>query len=44
VQVRWLMRALKNLNNEAEYIARDDPEADGTNCHQRKRFRVKVLL
>jgi toxin ParE1/3/4 len=27
VQVRWLRRALKNLDEEAEYIARDDPEA-----------------
>lgn len=27
MQVRWLRRALKNLEEEAEYIARDDPEA-----------------
>jgi toxin ParE1/3/4 len=27
VQVRWLRRALKNLDEEADYIARDDPEA-----------------
>jgi len=27
VKVRWLARALKNLDEEAEYIARDDPEA-----------------
>ena len=27
MQVRWLRRALKNLDEEAEYIARDDPEA-----------------
>jgi addiction module RelE/StbE family toxin len=27
VRVRWLRRALKNLDEEAEYIARDDPEA-----------------
>jgi toxin ParE1/3/4 len=27
VQVRWLTRALKNLDEEAEYIARDDREA-----------------
>jgi addiction module RelE/StbE family toxin len=26
VRVRWLRRALKNLDEEAEYIARDDPE------------------
>ncbi len=27
MQVRWLRRALENLDEEAEYIARDDPEA-----------------
>ena len=27
MQVRWLRRALKNLDEEVEYIARDDPEA-----------------
>ncbi|HEV3113742.1 MAG TPA: type II toxin-antitoxin system RelE/ParE family toxin [Candidatus Binataceae bacterium] len=27
MRVRWLRRALKNLDEEAEYIARDDPEA-----------------
>jgi toxin ParE1/3/4 len=27
VRVRWLRRALKNLDEEAEYIARDDPQA-----------------
>jgi toxin ParE1/3/4 len=27
VQVRWLRRALKNLDDEAAYIARDDVEA-----------------
>jgi toxin ParE1/3/4 len=27
VQVRWLKRALKNLDEEAAYIARDNPEA-----------------
>jgi toxin ParE1/3/4 len=27
VQVRWLRRALKNLGEEAEYIAHDDPES-----------------
>jgi addiction module RelE/StbE family toxin len=27
VRVRWLRRALRNLDDEAEYIARDDPEA-----------------
>ncbi|MGO9061921.1 MAG: type II toxin-antitoxin system RelE/ParE family toxin [Candidatus Binataceae bacterium] len=27
MQVRWLKRALKNLDEEAQYIARDDPEA-----------------
>lgn len=27
MQVRWLRRALKNLDEEAEYIARVDPEA-----------------
>jgi len=27
VQVRWLKRALKNLDDEAAYIARDDPLA-----------------
>jgi toxin ParE1/3/4 len=25
VRVRWLRRALENLDEEAEYIARDDP-------------------
>jgi addiction module RelE/StbE family toxin len=27
VRVRWLRRALQNLDEEAEYIARDDPDA-----------------
>jgi toxin ParE1/3/4 len=27
VRVRWLKRALRNLDEEAEYIARDDPDA-----------------
>jgi addiction module RelE/StbE family toxin len=27
VRVRWLRRALGNLDEEAEYIARDDPDA-----------------
>jgi toxin ParE1/3/4 len=27
VRVRWLRRALRNLDEEAEYIARDDPDA-----------------
>jgi len=27
VQVKWLRRALKNLDEEAEYIAAEDPEA-----------------
>jgi toxin ParE1/3/4 len=27
VRVKWLRRALKNLDEEAEYIARDNPEA-----------------
>jgi toxin ParE1/3/4 len=27
VRVRWLRRALRNLDEEAEYIARDDPAA-----------------
>ena len=27
MRVRWLRRALENLEEEAEYIARDDPEA-----------------
>jgi toxin ParE1/3/4 len=27
VRVRWLKRALKNLDEEAEYIARDNPQA-----------------
>jgi len=27
VRVRWLARALANLNAEAEFIARDQPEA-----------------
>ncbi len=27
MQVRWLRRALSNLDEEAEYIARDDPHA-----------------
>jgi toxin ParE1/3/4 len=27
VRVRWLRAALKNLDEEAEYIARDDPRA-----------------
>jgi addiction module RelE/StbE family toxin len=27
VRVRWIRRALKNLDEEAAYIARDDPRA-----------------
>ena len=27
MQVKWLRRALQNLNNEADYIAQDDPAA-----------------
>jgi toxin ParE1/3/4 len=27
VRVRWLRRALRNLEEEADYIARDDPQA-----------------
>jgi addiction module RelE/StbE family toxin len=27
VRVKWLKRALENLDQEAEYIARDDPKA-----------------
>ena len=27
MRVRWLRRALKNLDEEAEYIAHDDPQA-----------------
>ncbi len=27
MRVRWLRRALQNLDEEAEYIARDDPDA-----------------
>jgi addiction module RelE/StbE family toxin len=27
VRVRWLRRALRNLDEEAEYIARDNPHA-----------------
>ena len=27
MRVRWLRRALKNLDKEAEYIARDNPDA-----------------
>lgn len=27
VQVRWLKRALRNLKEEADYIAQDDPQA-----------------
>ena len=27
MRVRWLRRALRNLDEEAEYIARDDPPA-----------------
>ncbi len=27
MRVRWLRRALRNLDDEAEYIARDDPDA-----------------
>jgi len=27
VRVRWLRRALRNLDEEAAYIARDDPQA-----------------
>jgi len=27
MQIRWLRKALLNLNNEADYIAREDPVA-----------------
>lgn len=27
MRVRWLKRALKNLDDQAEYIARDNPQA-----------------
>ena len=27
MQVKWLKRALQNLDDEAKYIAQDDPEA-----------------
>ena len=27
MRIRWLRRALKNLDEEADYIARDDPDA-----------------
>lgn len=27
MQIKWLRKALKNLQNEAEYIANDDPKA-----------------
>ena len=27
MRVRWLRRALRNLDEEADYIARDDPDA-----------------
>ncbi len=27
MEIKWLRKALKNLNQEAEYIARDDPQA-----------------
>jgi len=27
VQVKWLARALRNLREEADYIAQDDPQA-----------------
>ena len=27
MQIKWLRKALKNLNDEAEYIAQDDPQA-----------------
>ena len=27
MQIKWLRTALKNLDQEAEYIAKDDPQA-----------------
>ena len=27
VEIKWLNKALKNLDNEAEFIAKDDPQA-----------------
>ncbi|MBN4063644.1 type II toxin-antitoxin system RelE/ParE family toxin [Cardiobacterium sp. AH-315-I02] len=27
MQIKWLRKALQNINDEAEYIARDDPQA-----------------
>ncbi len=29
MQIKWLMKALQNLNDEAEYIAQENPEAAG---------------
>jgi len=27
MQIKWLRKALQNLNDEAQYIAKDDPQA-----------------
>ncbi|MES9850501.1 MAG: type II toxin-antitoxin system RelE/ParE family toxin [Candidatus Thiodiazotropha sp. L084R] len=27
MQIKWLRKALKNLDDEAEFIAQDDPQA-----------------
>jgi toxin ParE1/3/4 len=27
MEIKWLKKALENLNSEAEFIARDNPEA-----------------
>ena len=34
MRVRWLRRALRNLDEEADYIARDDPDAAPRMIHR----------
>ena len=34
MRVRWLRRALRNLDEEAEYIARDNPDAAARIVHR----------
>ncbi|NOX92280.1 MAG: type II toxin-antitoxin system RelE/ParE family toxin [Gammaproteobacteria bacterium] len=43
MEIKWLRKALKNLNQEAEYIARDDPQAARLMV-QRIQYTVSLLI
>lgn len=42
MQIKWLRKALQNLSDEAEYIAKDDPQA-ARRVMQRIRQTVSLL-